>query len=163
MNTPAATVYDALKGSRLAEGLDPDQLALLAGRLTLEAVQRGQLLAQEGSVDNRLYVVVEGALDIVKHRGTPDETLLVTLKSGDFAHELGFLDGAPRYASLVASREGRVLVLQREQLEGLIDTHPRILYAVMCAIVRTVHQVQTRMAMQATEMTNYIVKQHGRY
>jgi hypothetical protein len=33
----------------------------------------------------------------------------------------------------------------------------------MCAIARNVHRVQTRMALQATELTNYIVKQHGRY
>jgi hypothetical protein len=29
--------------------------------------------------------------------------------------------------------------------------------------VRTVHAAQTRLAMQAAELTNYIVKQHGRY
>ena len=93
----------------------------------------------------------------------PDETLVVTLNAGDFAHELGFLDGAERYASLLAATAGQVLVLEREKLESLIDNHPRILYAVMCAIVRTVHRVQTRLAMQASELTNYIVKQHGRY
>ena len=60
-------------------------------------------------------------------------------------------------------RPGRVLVLEREKLESLIDSHPRILYRVMCAIVRTVHRVQTRLSMQASELTNYIVKQHGRY
>jgi len=58
---------------------------------------------------------------------------------------------------------GQVLVLEREWLESLIDSHPRILYGVMCAIVRTVHRVQTRLSMQASELTNYIVKQHGRY
>ena len=51
----------------------------------------------------------------------------------------------------------------KEGLESLIVSHPRILYAVMCAIVRTVHQLQTRLAIQASELTNYIVKQHGRY
>ena len=163
MNTPASALVDAVKASRLAQGLDDAQLAVLAGLLTLESVQPHQVLAREGSADNRLYVIVQGSLTIVKHMGTPDETLLVTLNAGDFAHELGFLDGAERYASLLAASAGQVLVLEREKLESLIDTHPRILYAVMCAIVRTVHRVQTRLAMQASELTNYIVKQHGRY
>ena len=56
-----------------------------------------------------------------------------------------------------------MLFLEREKLESLIDSHPRILYHVMCAIVRTVRRVQTRLSMQATELTNYIVKQLGRY
>jgi hypothetical protein len=33
----------------------------------------------------------------------------------------------------------------------------------MCSIVRAVHRLQTRLSMQAAELTNYIVKQHGRY
>jgi len=163
VNTPAPALYEAVKASRLADGLSPDQVAVLAGLLTLEPVQAQQVLAREGNADNRLYVIVQGSLAIVKHMGTPDETTLVTLNAGDFAHELGFLDGAQRYASLLAASAGQVLVLEREELESLIDTHPRILYGVMCAIVRTVHRVQTRLSMQATELTNYIVKQHGRY
>ncbi len=167
MNTtapPAAPMlYEAVKASRLAEGLSPGQVDVLARLLTLEPVQAQQVLAREGSADNRLYLVVQGSLAIVKHIGTPEETTLVTLEAGDFAHELGFLDGAPRYASLQAAAPGQVLVLEREQLESLIETHPRILYAVMCAIVRAVHRVQTRLSMQASELTNYIVKQHGRY
>jgi CRP-like cAMP-binding protein len=162
--TPAVPAsYDDVKASRLAEGLSADDVRVLAGLLTVESYTPQQLLAKEGSIDNRLYVIVEGTLSLVKHQGTPDETLLATLKAGDFAHELGFLDGAERYASLLAGSATRALVLERERLESLIETHPRILYRVMCAIVRTVHRVQTRLAMQATELTNYIVKQHGRY
>jgi len=163
MNKPAASLLEAVRASRLAEGLSDGEINILAGLLRLESVEAKQVLAREGSVDNRLYAVVEGSLVIVKHEGTPDETRLATLKPGDFAHELGFLDGAPRHASLLAESAARVLVLEREKLETLIDTHPWILYRVMCAIVRTVHRVQTRLAMQATELTNYIVKQHGRY
>jgi CRP-like cAMP-binding protein len=163
MNNAAPTLEQAVLASPLSAGLDASQQAVLATRLRLQPVQAAQLLAEEGRVDNRLFVIVQGALAIVKHRGTPDETVLATLNPGDFAHELGFLDGAPRHASLIASRDGQVLVLEREQLESLIDTHPRVLYAVMCAIVRTVHRVQTRLSVQASELTNYIVKQHGRY
>ena len=62
-----------------------------------------------------------------------------------------------------SSPPARVLVLEREKLESLITTHPMVLYRVMCAIVRTVHRIQTRLSVQASELTNYIVKQHGRY
>ncbi len=163
MTSPAPALIDALRASPLAQDLTPEQVAVLAGVVRLVPFDGKALLAREGSTDSRLYVIVEGALSVVKHLGTPDETLLATLNAGDFAHELGFLDGAERYASLVAARDSKVLVLEREQLESLLDSHPRIVYRVMCAIVRTVHRIQSRLAMQATELTNYIVKQHGRY
>lgn len=160
---PLSTLQQAVRGSQLAAGLAPEQANVLATVVRLQTVQAGELLAPEGAADNHLVEVVEGSLGVVKHRGTPEEALLATLNPGDFAHELGFLDGTVRYASLVASTDARVLVLEREGLETLIDPHPRIVYRVMCAIVGTVHRVQTQLAVQAGELTNYIVKQHGRY
>ncbi len=156
-------LLDALKNSPLAQDMDADECNVLAGLLTLQSAPAKMVLANEGSTDNRLYVLVSGTLGVVKNLGTSDEMLLMTLHAGDFAHELGFLDGAERYASLIASSDARVLVLEREKLESLIDSHPRVLYRVMCAIVRTVHRVQTRLSMHATELSNYISKQHGRY
>jgi CRP-like cAMP-binding protein len=163
MTAPDPALLATVQASPLARDLTPEQTAVLAGLLSLESYEPKQVIANEGSTDSHLYVVVEGTLGVVKQAGTPEENLLATLKSGDFAHELGFLDGAERWASLVAVTAARVLVLEREKLESLIDSHPRILYRVLCAIVRTVHGVQTRLSVQATELTNYIVKQHGRY
>lgn len=163
MNTPAPGVIEIVKSSRLAEGLDAAQAAVLAGLVSLQSFGSRQVLAGEGSVDNRLYVVVEGQLSVCRNFGTAEEAVLVLLGPGDFAHELSFLDGTARYATLLAATDARVLVLPREQLESLIDTHPRVLYSVMRNIVRVVHRVQTRLAVQASELTNYVVKQHGRY
>jgi CRP/FNR family transcriptional regulator, cyclic AMP receptor protein len=163
MTKPDPALLEVVRNSRLAQDLTPEQAAVLAGIVSLASFRAKEVLAREGAPDNHLYVVVDGSLGVVKQLGTPDEAPIATLTAGDFAHELGFLDGAERYASLVAATDARVLVLEREKLESLIDTQPRILYRVMCAIVRTVHRVQTRLSMQASELTNYIVKQHGRY
>jgi len=163
MTTPDPALHNAVQMSRLAQDLTPEQQAVLATVVSLATYRAKDVLAREGTADNHLYEVVEGTLGVVKNLGTPEEALIATLHAGEFAHELGFLDGAERFASLVASTDARVLVLEREKLESLIDTHPRILYRVMCAIVRTVHRVQTRLSMQASELVNYISKQHGRY
>ncbi|MGZ5205875.1 MAG: cyclic nucleotide-binding domain-containing protein [Caldimonas sp.] len=163
MNPTDPALYEAVRASPLAKELTPEQTDVLAGLLRLETFQPKQVLAREGAADNHLFVVAEGSLGVVKHLGTPEESLLATLHVGDFAHELGFLDGAERFASLVAASQARVLVLEREALERLIEIDPKVLYRVMCAIVRKVHRVQTGLAMQASELTNYIVKQHGRY
>ena len=163
MTSPDPALYEALRASPLAKELTPEQTAVLAGLVSLESFRPKQVLGREGTTDNHLVVVVEGSLGVVKHLGMPNETLITTLNAGDFAHELGFLDGSERYASLVAMTEARALILEREKLESLIEPHPQILYRVMCAIVRTVHRIQTRLSMQASELTNYIYKQHGRY
>ena len=161
-STPSTLIDDVI-ASPLARFLTPEQSAVLARVVTSASHAPKDVLAREGASDNHLYVVSEGTLGVIKHLGTPDETQITSLARGDFAHELGFLDGAERYASLVATTAARVLVLEREALESLIESHPRLVYNVMRAIAANVHRTQTRLSMQAAELTNYIVKQHGRY
>ncbi|MFO1196764.1 MAG: cyclic nucleotide-binding domain-containing protein [Burkholderiaceae bacterium] len=163
MNPADNTVIEALRGTRLAAELDAEQCAVLAKLIKLRDLKDHEVLVHEGVADNHLYVVVKGTLGVVKNAGTADQILLHSLGAGELAGELGFLDGTERFASLLALGDVRVLSLEREQLETLIDTHPRVLYRVMRSIIRTVHLVQRRLSMQATELSNYIFKQHGRY
>lgn len=154
---------DALRATRLAAELSDDECRVLANLVTLRDLKQGEVLAQEGTVDNHLYVVLSGALGVVKKAGTPDGLTINTLAAGDFVGEMGFMDGSELYASKVALAECRVLGLEREKLESLLDSHPRIVYRVMRAIIRVVHQITRRLSMQQVELSNYIFKQHGRY
>jgi len=163
MNARDPVLHEVVGACPLAAGLSPPQVDVLASVVELHAFAGGDVLAREGAIDDRLVVVVDGTLDVIRHPGTPAETVLATLHAGDLAHELGFLDGTPRFATLVATSPTRVLMLDRARLESLIEAEPRVLYAVMCAILRAVHRLQTRLSVQAAELTNYVVKQHGRY
>jgi len=163
MNSPETSLHDAVRTSPLAAGLSQQQVEILAGLVDRQSFAAGEVLAREGTVDDRLVVVVDGTFDVVRHRATPQETVLATLRAGELAHELGFLDGTPRFATLVATSAAHVLLLERSRLETLIDREPRTLYAVMRAIMRATHVLQTRLSMQAMELTNYVTKQHGRY
>ena len=163
MNQPSSELIGALRDSPLGAGLDAAELAILAGVVGLTAIRRGDALAREGTTDHQLLAVVDGTLQVVKGLDGDAGEILSIVKPGHLTHELGFLDGSPRYASLVAAEDSRVLVLARAGLESLIERAPRVLYRVMCAIVHSAHQAQTRLAVQTSELTNYIVKQHGRY
>jgi CRP/FNR family cyclic AMP-dependent transcriptional regulator len=157
------SLHDAVRASPLGAGLSEQQVEAIVGLVRAESFKSGEEIAREGTVDDRLVIVVEGTLDVVRSRGAPGETVLATLRAGDLGHELGFLDGTPCYATLLASTAAQVLLLERTRLESLIDSDPRVLYAVMRAILRTSHALQTRLSIQASELTNYVVKQHGRY
>ena len=82
------------------------------------------MLVREGSADDHLYVVVSGVLGVVKGAGLEEEVTLNAIRPGDVVGELSFLDGATRYASLVALSDTRVLGLSRADLEGLLETRP---------------------------------------
>jgi len=155
--------FEALRNTPLAGELDDTQCRTLAGAVALRALKNGEMLAKEGTVDNHLYVILDGTLAIVKNAGTSEAVTINTMGKGEMVGELGFMDGLELYASKVALGEMRVLGLEREKLEAMLDAHPQIVYRVMRAIIRDVHQIQRRLSMQQAELSNYIYKQHGRY
>ncbi len=156
-------LLEALRGSRLGAELSAEQAGVLAGHLAFRDLASGEVLVGEGTSDDHLYVIVRGSLGVIRNAGTPGQVTLLTLTTGDLVGELSFLDETPHYASLVAVGGARVFGLERGKLESLLATHPEIVYRVMRAIVRTVHEIQRRISMQTTELTNYIYKQHGKY
>jgi CRP-like cAMP-binding protein len=157
------TPYDALRASRLAAELSDAQCRLLAARITLRELADGETLIAEGGAESRLYEIVQGAIAALRAPGTPEVELLFKLGPGDTVGELSFLDDNVHYASFVARGPSRVFALERGALEGLIDSEPHVVYRVMRAIVRRVHQIQIRLSAQASELTHYITKTHGRY
>jgi CRP-like cAMP-binding protein len=156
-------LVEALRHSRLGAELGNEQLETLAGCLAFRDLDAGEVLVPQGTSDDHLYVIVRGALGVVRDAGTSERVTLLTLTAGDLVGELSFIDETPHYASLVATTPTRVFGLERQRLEALLATEPVIVYRVMRAIVRTVHEIQRRISMHATELTNYIYKQHGKY
>jgi CRP-like cAMP-binding protein len=154
--------YSALRSSKLATELSDEQCRDFAGVVSLAHLKDGEVLVHEGTADDRLFAVVQGALGVIKSVDTEPVTLH-TLTAGDLAGELSFLDGTVRYASLVAQGPTAVLVLSRSALESEIERHPQIVYRVMRGILRTTHAIQRRLSVQQYELSNYIYKQHGRY
>jgi CRP-like cAMP-binding protein len=155
--------HEALRRSKLAAELSDEQCRVLSELVALRDLDDGEVLVREGASDNHLYTIVDGTIRVVRNAGTPDAVPLFVICAGDFADELGFMDGAVHYASLVAGGRTRVLGIEREKLESLLARHPEIVYKVMRAIVRAVHQIQRQLSMQSVELTNYIYKLHGRY
>ncbi len=153
----------ALGASKLAADLNEEERRVLSGLVEVRDLADGAVLVHEGTADNHLYVIANGVLGIVKNAHTDARVTIATLGAGDLAGELGFIDGALRQSSLIAQGGARVVSLEREKLESLLATHPVIVYHVMRAIIRTVHQIQRRLSMQSVELTNYIYKQHGKY
>ncbi|HEV8110170.1 MAG TPA: cyclic nucleotide-binding domain-containing protein [Burkholderiales bacterium] len=159
---PDASKLELVRDSALAVELTGDQCRVLTALMDVLDLADGEILVKSGAGDNRVYAVVSGALGVSRETDGEWHNLHVLTK-GDLAGELGFMDGRPRYAALRALGPTRVLSLEREKLESLLEREPLIVYRVMRAIFRVVHVILNRVAMQSSELTNYVFKVHGRY
>lgn len=150
-------------GSVLGKDLTTEECALFTELGTLRQLGDGEVLINEGQVDNSLHLVVEGNLAVTRPAAGGDWVTLHVLRRGDLAGELGFIDGLEHSATLRALGPTTVFSMTREKFDPLLDSQPHMVFRVMRAIIRGVHNTLRRMNQQQIEMSNYISHQHGRY
>jgi len=154
---------ESLKRSDISAGLTDEECTVLATTIEIHDLSDGDVLISEGHTDNRLFIIDKGRIEVTRNTQGGDWVTLAILKDGDFAGEMGFIDGSVHSATLRSTGGARVLSLSRDALESLIDSHPHLVYKLMQTIIRVVHKLLTKMNQQYVEMNNYITKQHGRY
>ncbi len=154
---------ESLTRSDISAGLTDEYIEVLADTIEIINLSDGDILMSEGHTDDRLFIIDQGRIEVTRNTQGGDWVTLAILKSGDFAGEMGFIDGSVHSATLRSMGDARVLSLSRDALEALIDSHPHLVYKLMQTIIRVVHKLLTKMNQQYVEMNNYITKQHGRY
>jgi CRP-like cAMP-binding protein len=147
----------------LKEDFNEEECVILSSAFQLRKLDVDEILLREGEQDDALSIVVDGDILVTRDAGGGDQVTLHHLKTGDVAGAMGFIDGNSHTATLRASKASHVMTLHRNVLEGMIDAHPQLVYKVMRMIVRSVHNTVLRMDQQFVEMSNYIMKEHGRY
>jgi CRP-like cAMP-binding protein len=154
---------EVIRKSPLGQDLDDAQCQVLAEVAGTICLDEGTMLLEEGHTDHVLYVVSSGSLEVIKPTGGGDTITLQMLHKGDMAGILGFVDGVAHSAGIRAASKCELIALDRNDLEALVADQGPLVYQVMRAVVRAAHRILGRMNVQYVEMSNYIMKQHGRY
>ena len=155
-------IADVLAQSTLGAELTADECAALAAAMGVEPVPAGRTLVQEGGERRTLFVLADGRLNVCKDVNGQEETVY-QMRIGEVAGTRAFIDGSPRKAALCTHTDSLVLTLEPEAFEGLIETHPRLVYKVMRAIFRITHSNLMRVNLESAELRNYMMKTGGRY
>ena len=149
--------------SSLGAELSHEEAGKLGELMSVQQLNDGEFLIEEGARDDSLHVLLTGKLEVIKRTAADGSASLAILRDGDLAGELSFLDAAVHTVGLRALCRCHILSLKREDFEQIIDQHPQIVYKVMRAVARSAHRIVHQMNHDFIEMSNYIFKQHGRY
>jgi CRP-like cAMP-binding protein len=120
------TFKDPAPRSPLFENMTDDERAAVVEQMVLETFDEDEIVIREGDLGSSLYVIVSGEVKVFgkNPRGMP--VYLADLKEGDFFGEVSVLTGKPRTATITAATRSELLRLDREKLEVIIATHPRV-------------------------------------
>ncbi len=109
------------RGARLlAKGLDRHTVSYPAGTV----------LFREGDPGDRMFVIADGRVRIVKALGASDVTI-ASLGPGDCFGEMALLDKQPRSATAVTSEESRLVIIDGVAFEQLIRENGEIAVRIM--------------------------------
>lgn len=129
-----------LKQLPLFEGLTARQLMDLARVVQEHSYAIDAVVVSQGEYDDRLYLVVEGVVHILR-----GETLLAEMGPGDFFGEIALFEGVARSATAVTRSRARLLGLERANLMRLIDETPGIAVNLLQTLSRRVRELTDRL------------------
>jgi CRP-like cAMP-binding protein len=85
----------------------------------------GEYAVHEGELDRSFFIIAHGSFEVlVPSDDGPKRVRL--LEAGDLFGEVGFFDGLPRSADVVALEESEAFVLTQAAFQRLRLTHPRL-------------------------------------
>lgn len=88
-------------------------------------LKQGETIFKEGDDGDRMYVIVQGLVQIVrKSGGSP--VVLATLRDGAFFGEMAILHRTTRTATAVAASDVVLSVVQAQDLERLLAQRPDV-------------------------------------
>lgn len=111
-----------LKASSLFRGVTGEHIEKYAAIAEEERHSTGEILIDEQSVGDRVFIIEEGSVHVTRLTSYGEETLLDELGPGDVFGELSAIDGKIRSARVRAATDTLVLSLQGEAFDEILKT-----------------------------------------
>jgi len=116
----------ALKGVDLFAKLTARELRTLAKRLKYYPFAKGDVITQQGSISDCIYILASGEAEVLFETGSGERQSLATLLPGRFFGEMGMMTGEPRRATVIARSEAVCYQLDKSAFQDLIEKRPVI-------------------------------------
>ena len=130
-------VAEFLRDVRLFQAFSDADRAALARALRERTLRKGQVLLREGDGGDEMFLVRTGMIVVSKAVTGPVEQVVARMGPGEFFGEMSLFARTPRSATIQADpgSDAALLVLDRSQLEALIEANPRAAVSFFQALV----------------------------
>ena len=93
---------------------------------------KGAAIINEGdTMPYSMYHILHGTVQVVKNFGKEDQTIITSLKKGDFFGEMSLFLLEPRAASVIAEEDVAVLEINQTNVYEIIMQNPEMTYVLL--------------------------------
>jgi len=88
----------------------------------VKKLNKDEILIKEDEFGNEMFIILKGSVDVV----LGNNQKIASLSVGDVVGEVGFIENIRRTATVVATKDIEVLVLNAKDIEESINSYPKI-------------------------------------
>ncbi len=106
---------------------------------TIRKFRKDETIIKEGEIGSEMFIVYDGAVEIVKKTRAGDDYTVVTLKAeyNVFFGEMALIDDDKRSATVLSSEDSIFIVIEKNDFEKLGNRNPEIGLLVTRVILKT--------------------------
>ena len=135
------------------------ELQHLAETLTARQLPEQAILIREGSRDDRLFIVLEGQVEIIKALGTADERIVAQRDEGALLGEMSLFSRDGRHtASVRALTPVELLEITRSELDALLHRQPRFAYELVGLLSRRLEESENTTILDLREKNRQLTE-----
>lgn len=116
-----------LRNLEIFNPLSDDQIIGLAKSTRKYLYSESEVLVRQGDSGDSLLIISSGGVEVVVADGFGRDAHVAYLGPGDYFGEMSLLTGEPRSASVIATKETEVIVVEKGGLGELLETESSIL------------------------------------
>ena len=149
MNPPE--INTLIKQIELFQDLTDAELGLLAGRFREVSFAAGEILFEENTVRKRLFIIIDGEIELFKLTPLGEERRLALFTTSDFLGEGALMDSYPHATSARAITPTTALALHRDEFQKMYRESPDIGIKMLSRIARVISR---RMRQASTQVVD---------
>ncbi|MDQ7090965.1 MAG: cyclic nucleotide-binding domain-containing protein [Methylococcales bacterium] len=120
---------EVLASSKIFADMTPFQIKRVILLSQMREYQAGETVIQQGDVDDKLFIVIEGDAEIILHEKNEREKTIAQLGSGDVFGEAGYTGNVTRTATVKVSSKSQplqLIMINQQQIQSVMRFHPRL-------------------------------------
>jgi hypothetical protein len=111
------------------------------GRFSREMnIEAGQVLCRQGDLGDELFLIVHGDATVSRNGRE-----VATLGPGMYFGELALLTDEPRNATVTASTDMVLLVLNRRSFRQVVDTTPSVVHKLLAGLAKRLSEAEAKL------------------
>jgi len=131
-----------LRGIDIFESLSVSELAATVSFVEEIDCTPGEIIIQEGTVGDTMYLVIKGEVSVIKDLGEINEIEIDRINAGDYFGEMALFEDAVRSVSIRIEEPSRFMVLHKQEFKELVREYPQIaleICKVLSGRIRNLH------------------------